>query len=132
MEKGSSFSNDEILPSADDHVGCFAKQNEMSSTQDDRPHGLRGNIAMEFKIFCSNKDLDGTLLQGVAFDAWVPLKPALTTTGSFASLRTKVWYSSSGNILPVLQQEIKKKYHQAPDFLATQSTREFYKLKGND
>jgi hypothetical protein len=53
--------------------------------------------AMQFKVFCGNKDLDGSLLQGVAFDEWVPY-----------NAHTKVWYSSSGNILPVLQQEIKK------------------------
>lgn len=56
-----------------------------------------GNDAMEFKIFCSNKDLDGSLLQGVAFDEWVPY-----------NAHTKVWYSSNNNILPVLQEEIQK------------------------
>ena len=73
-----------------------------------------GNGAFEFKIFCSNKDLDGSIVQGVAFDEWVPLKPVLAMTGSFATLRTKVWYSSANNILPVLKQEIKK---EKPDYL---------------
>ncbi|MBK8521414.1 MAG: hypothetical protein IPL54_11285 [Chitinophagaceae bacterium] len=62
-----------------------------------------GNSAMEFKIFCSNKDLDGSLLKGVAFDEWVQYNK-----------QTKVWYSSANNILPVLQQEIKK---EKPDHL---------------
>jgi glycosyltransferase involved in cell wall biosynthesis len=68
-------------------------------TQDDR---LR-RVNYEFKIFCSNKDLDGSFLQGVAFDEWVPY-----------NAHTKVWYSSSGIILPVLQQQIKK---EKPDHL---------------
>ena len=50
----------------------------------------------QFNIFCSNKDLDGSLLQGVAFDEWVNY-----------NAHTKIWYSSSNNILPVLQREIK-------------------------
>ena len=62
-----------------------------------------GQEAMEFKIFCGNKDLDGSLLQGVAFDEWVQY-----------NTNTKVWYSSTSNILPVLLQEIKK---EKPDWL---------------
>lgn len=56
-----------------------------------------GNVAMEFKILCSNKDIDGCILQGVAFDEWVPY-----------NAHTKVWYSSNNDILPLLQQQIKK------------------------
>ena len=62
-----------------------------------------GQLAMEFSIFCSNKDLDGSVLQGVAFDEWVP-----------GNANTKTWYSSSNNILPVLKQAIKK---EKPDHL---------------
>jgi glycosyltransferase involved in cell wall biosynthesis len=55
------------------------------------------NGGIEFKIFCSNKDLDGSLLKGVEFNEWVTY-----------NTNTKVLYSSGSNILPVLQQEIKK------------------------
>jgi glycosyltransferase involved in cell wall biosynthesis len=61
-----------------------------------------GSNAFEFKIFCSNKDLDGSLLQGVAFDEWVNY-----------NAHTKVWYSTTNNIMPVLQKEIKK---ESPDY----------------
>jgi glycosyltransferase involved in cell wall biosynthesis len=61
-----------------------------------------GNNAIEFKIFCSNKDLDGTLLD-VPFDEWVTYNN-----------HTQVWYSSSNNVLPVLKREIKK---EKPSYL---------------
>ncbi len=50
----------------------------------------------EFWIFCSNKDLDGSTLN-VEFDKWVNYSDS-----------TKVWYSSTNNLLPVLKNEIKK------------------------
>ncbi len=50
-----------------------------------------------FKIFCSNKDLDGRILKNVEFDKWVRY-----------SGNTEVWYSSSKTILQVLKKEIKK------------------------
>jgi len=59
--------------------------------------------SMQFGIFCSNRDLDGSILEGVAFDQWVPYQT-----------NTKVWYSSTESILPVVQREIKD---QQPDFL---------------
>ena len=62
-----------------------------------------GNCGYEFKIFCGNKDMDDSLLQEVVFDKWVNY-----------NAHTKVWYSSTGNILPVLQQEIKT---EKPDHL---------------
>lgn len=62
-----------------------------------------GNGEMEFKIFCSNKDLDGSIIKGVAFDAWVPY-----------NANTNIWYSSTNIILPVLKQQIKK---EKPDYL---------------
>ena len=67
--------------------------------QDDRQKEEK----FKFSIFCGNKDLDGSILQGVANDEWVQY-----------NANTKVWYSSTGNILPVLQQEIKK---EKPDHL---------------
>ena len=90
----------EILPVAESTVNRFAQQTDVCSTQDDtlrqaQDDRLRkGNY--EFNIFCSNKDLDGSLLQGIAFDEWVNY-----------NAHTKIWYSSSNNILPVLQREIK-------------------------
>lgn len=66
-------------------------------------HSDGGIDNFQFNIFCSNKDLDGSLLQGVAFDEWVNY-----------NAYTKVWYSSSNNILPVLQREIK---NESPDYL---------------
>ena len=57
---------------------------------------VKGNSLFDFKIFCGNKDLDGSFLQGVAFDEWVNY-----------NAHTKVWYSSSNNVLPVLPREIK-------------------------
>ncbi len=62
-----------------------------------------GNGEMEFKIFCSNKDMDGSIIKGVAFDEWVPY-----------NANTNIWYSSTNIILPVLKQEIKK---EKPDYL---------------
>lgn len=69
--------------------------------------GNEGEIHSEtnyqFSIFCSNKDLDGSLLEGVTFDKWLQFKT-----------NTKIWYSSIDNILPVLKKQIKK---EKPDFL---------------
>lgn len=62
-----------------------------------------GSGAVGFKIFCGNKDLDGSLLKGVVFDEWVQY-----------NAQTKIWYSTTDNFLPVLQQEIKK---ENPDWL---------------
>ena len=83
----------EILPVAESTVNRFAQQTDVCSTQDDKTKkddSLRSDN-FQFKIFCSNKDLDGSLLQGVAFDEWVPY-----------NANTKVWYSSTDNVLPVL------------------------------
>ena len=56
------------------------------------------NEEFKFKIFTSNKDLDGSFLQGVAVDEWVNY-----------NLHTKVCCSSINNILPVLKQGLKRK-----------------------
>ena len=56
-----------------------------------------------FRIFCSNKDLDGSLITGVPFDVWVDYNAC-----------TKVWYSSNDNILLPLQAAIK---NDKPDCL---------------
>jgi glycosyltransferase involved in cell wall biosynthesis len=53
-----------------------------------------GKDAIEFKIICGNKDLDGTVLN-VPFDKWVTYNS-----------HTQIWYSSSNNILPVLKKQI--------------------------
>ncbi len=50
----------------------------------------------EFSVVCGNTDLDGSLITGVSFDEWVDF-----------DAHTKVWYSSTENILPVLQEKIK-------------------------
>lgn len=76
---------------------------QASCNERDRQDDRLCEVNYEFKIFCSNKDLDGSLLQGVVFDEWVPY-----------NANTKVWYSSTDNILPVLKQEIKK---EKPDYL---------------
>lgn len=68
-----------------------------------RQEDRAGLDQFEFSIFCSNKDLDGSVLQGAAFDEWVTY-----------NTQTRVWYSSKKSILPVLQSEIKK---QKPDHL---------------
>ena len=57
----------------------------------------------QFSIFCSNKDLDGTLLQSVAYDEWVQYSP-----------NARIWYSTNNKILALLESEIKK---QEPAFL---------------
>jgi len=64
-----------------------------------------GAAAVEFKIFCSNKDLDGSLLTNVEFDKWINY-----------NANTRVWYSSKNNLLPLIKKEIKK---EAPDLLFT-------------
>jgi len=61
--------------------------------------------AVEFKIFCSNKDLDGSPLTNVEFDKWINY-----------NANTRVWYSSKNNLLPLIKKEIKK---DAPDLLFT-------------
>ncbi len=62
---------------------------------------LPGPAAFKFKIFCGNKDLDGSLLTGVAFDKWVSY-----------SDNTKVWYSSKNDLASIIKTEIKR---EAPD-----------------
>jgi len=52
--------------------------------------------AFQFSIFCSNKDLDGTIPDSVVADQWVQYNS-----------NTRVWYSSDDNIIPVLKKEIK-------------------------
>jgi glycosyltransferase involved in cell wall biosynthesis len=61
------------------------------------------NEPIQFKIFCGNKDLDGTVLTNVEFDKWV----------RYAD-NTEVWYTSKNNLIPVLQKEIKT---DAPGYL---------------
>lgn len=58
---------------------------------------------LKFKIFCGNKDLDGTLLEGVANNKWIKFKE-----------NAKVWYSSDGKMTPVLKAE---KQNESPDIL---------------
>ena len=58
---------------------------------------------IQFKIFCGNKDLDGTVLSNVEFDKWVRY-----------DANTEVWYASKNNLLTVLKKEIKK---DAPAYL---------------
>ena len=62
-----------------------------------------GKEKFEFKIFCSNKDLDGTVLANIKFDQWVRY-----------SDNTEVWYASKNNWLSVLKKEIEK---EKPDYL---------------
>ena len=61
------------------------------------------NFDIAFKIFTSNKDLDGAVLQNIEFDKWVHY-----------SENTEVWYSSDNNLLPVLKKEISK---ESPAYL---------------
>src|SRR5258705_9707817 len=56
-----------------------------------------GNELIQFKIFCGNKDLDGSVLTNVEFDKWI----------RYAG-NTEVRYASKNNLIPVIQQEIKK------------------------
>ncbi len=63
---------------------------------------LHGNVAV-FKIFCGNKDIDGSLLTNVEFDKWVKY-----------SDNTKVWYASGNNLAALIKKEIKL---DAPDCL---------------
>jgi len=55
------------------------------------------NEAYQFKIICSNKDLDGSLLTTVEYDRWVGY-----------SANTEVWYSSKDNITEALKHEHRK------------------------
>jgi len=55
-----------------------------------------GQGQVSFYIFCSNKDLDGSVSSGVAFDEWVPYND-----------RTKVWYAS-GQSIGTMRREISK------------------------
>ncbi|MEP7111258.1 MAG: glycosyltransferase [Ferruginibacter sp.] len=51
-----------------------------------------------FKIFCSNADLDGTIVKGVAFDKWV-------NYNAF----TQVWYASKANQkIKFIKDELKR------------------------
>ena len=52
-----------------------------------------GHVAVNFKIFCANTDLDGMVNQGVAFDEWVNFNE-----------HTQVWYASKNKRLAMLQQ----------------------------
>ncbi len=51
--------------------------------------------AFEFSVFCSNKDLDGTILNTIPHDQWVQYNS-----------NTRVWYSSNNDIISVLKKEI--------------------------
>ncbi|HMK26070.1 MAG TPA: glycosyltransferase [Chitinophagaceae bacterium] len=64
---------------------------------DGSPESAAGNGPFYFKIFCGNKDLDGSVLNNVEFDKWI----------RYAD-NTEVWYTSKNNLSAVLQQEIKK------------------------
>ena len=57
---------------------------------------------ISFSIFCSDQDLDGTKLD-IPADEWVQEND-----------KTRIWYSSSITILPVLKKEIRE---QRPDHL---------------
>jgi glycosyltransferase involved in cell wall biosynthesis len=59
--------------------------------------GQLNNGQYRFRIFCGNKDLDGKLLQSVAFDEWVNY-----------NTNTDIRYSSNNDLLPILQRELKK------------------------
>jgi glycosyltransferase involved in cell wall biosynthesis len=59
--------------------------------------------SLQFKIFCSNKDLDGSIIKNVDFDKWVRY-----------SDNTEVFYSSNNNLQPVLKREMGK---ERPDCL---------------
>ena len=59
---------------------------------------LLENESLEFSIFCSNKDLDGSLVPP-PHDRWVQY-----------SVNTKVWYSSDDRIVPLLEDEIEKQH----------------------
>ena len=64
---GEEFRRSEILPVAECTVNRFAQQTDVCSTQDDKTKkddSLRSDN-FQFKIFCSNKDLDGGILQGI-------------------------------------------------------------------
>ena len=53
--------------------------------------------ALNFKIFCSNKDLDGKALENVLPNRWVRYNK-----------NTEVWYSSGNNLQGVLNSSIKE------------------------
>lgn len=55
------------------------------------------NEQYQFKIICSNKDLDGSLLTTLEYDRWIRY-----------SSNTEVWYSSSDKITNVLNNELNK------------------------
>jgi len=77
----------------------MVKQLALRQAQGDN---LRSDV-YEFKIFCSNKDLDGSPLTNVEFDKWINY-----------NANTRVWYSSKNNLLPLIKKEIKA---AAPDLL---------------
>ena len=56
-----------------------------------------GDERVQFSIICSNKDLDGTVLDTVPFDQWVKY-----------STNARVWYSSDDQIMSVLKKEIQE------------------------
>lgn len=56
---------------------------------------LLGEQCFQFSIFCSNKDLDGTILNSVPHDQWVQYNS-----------NTRVWYSSDNKIIPIFRKEI--------------------------
>ncbi len=49
----------------------------------------------EYRIVCSNRDLDGTLLQGVAYDSWVTFNN-----------HTQVWYNADNKKVRQLLKEL--------------------------
>ncbi len=53
--------------------------------------------ALNFKIFCSNKDLDGKALENILPNRWVRYNK-----------NTEVWYSSGNNLQEVLRSAIKE------------------------
>jgi glycosyltransferase involved in cell wall biosynthesis len=78
--------------------------NRQSAIDNGPPEAIgKDNNVFEFKIFCGNKDLDGSVLTNVEFDKWV----------RYAD-HTEVWYASKNNLTAVLQNEIKK---ESPAYL---------------
>lgn len=51
---------------------------------------------VEYKIICSNKDVDGQLLQGIDYDKWVQYNKT-----------TQVWYNSNNKIILGLLKQIR-------------------------
>lgn len=76
-------------------IANMVKQLAVGSFQPPAESREPGVGEIQFSIFCSNKDLDGTILNSVTHNQWVEY-------GS----NTKVWYSSDDKIIPVLKKEI--------------------------